>query len=194
MSDSVRVRPFDRQKKALTRFVATGVLTTSDSTPAYHRRQPDLPPSSVPPPSTASVTKVDTKHQSSFKNHQSIRPSSHQIVDRDGKSALLISYTSLGIEIKCMKRWEFDSIAQAVKCINSWFPGTPHERSILEEHLNSMLVQCCFELEPSTVTGAPPNYYHHPVALQKVFITAPVIVGFLVMIAYLSLTDPNAAI
>lgn len=47
--------------------------------------------------------------------------------------------TSLAIETKCMKRWEFDSIAQAVKCINSWFPGTPNERSILEEHLNSML-------------------------------------------------------
>ncbi|CAI9294816.1 unnamed protein product [Lactuca saligna] len=47
--------------------------------------------------------------------------------------------TSLAIEAKYMKRWEFDSIAQSVKCINSWFPGTPNEKSILEEHLNSML-------------------------------------------------------
>lgn len=47
--------------------------------------------------------------------------------------------TSLAIEAKYMKRWEFDSIAQSVKCINSWFPGTPNEQSILEEHLNSML-------------------------------------------------------
>ncbi|KAL7583756.1 uncharacterized protein LOC111892852 [Lactuca sativa] len=49
--------------------------------------------------------------------------------------------TSLAIEAKYMKRWEFDSIAQSVKCINSWFPGTPNEQSILEEHLNSMLDQ-----------------------------------------------------
>ncbi|KAJ0643933.1 hypothetical protein HanRHA438_Chr16g0746711 [Helianthus annuus] len=47
--------------------------------------------------------------------------------------------TSLAIEAKYMKRWEFDSINQAVKCINTWFPGTPHEQDLLEEHLNSML-------------------------------------------------------
>ncbi|KAL8238142.1 hypothetical protein R6Q59_019223 [Mikania micrantha] len=47
--------------------------------------------------------------------------------------------TSLAIEAKCMKRWEFDSINQAVKCINVWFPGTPRERYLLEEHLVSML-------------------------------------------------------
>lgn len=47
--------------------------------------------------------------------------------------------TSLAIEAKCMKRWEFDSIAQAAKCITTWFPGTPRERCLLEEHLDSML-------------------------------------------------------
>ncbi|KAJ9560913.1 hypothetical protein OSB04_006073 [Centaurea solstitialis] len=47
--------------------------------------------------------------------------------------------TSLALEAKYMKRWEFDSIAQAAKGITSWFPGTPHERYLLEEHLNSML-------------------------------------------------------
>ncbi|KAI3769623.1 hypothetical protein L6452_00732 [Arctium lappa] len=47
--------------------------------------------------------------------------------------------TSLAVEAKYMKRWEFDSIAQAAKGITSWFPGTPHERYVLEEHLNSML-------------------------------------------------------
>lgn len=47
--------------------------------------------------------------------------------------------TSLATEAKYMRRWEFDSIAQAAKCITSWFPGTPNERCLLEEHLNSML-------------------------------------------------------
>ncbi|GJZ16938.1 hypothetical protein Tco_0553061 [Tanacetum coccineum] len=47
--------------------------------------------------------------------------------------------TSLAIEAKYMKRWEFDSIAQAAKSRITWFPGTSHERCLLEEHLNYML-------------------------------------------------------
>ncbi|KAL4555466.1 hypothetical protein LXL04_038085 [Taraxacum kok-saghyz] len=47
--------------------------------------------------------------------------------------------TSLAIEAKYMKRWEFDSISQSVKCITSWFPGTLHEQSLLKDHLNSMI-------------------------------------------------------
>ncbi|XP_024959745.1 uncharacterized protein LOC112500486 [Cynara cardunculus var. scolymus] len=47
--------------------------------------------------------------------------------------------TSLAIEAKYMRRWEFDSIAQAATGITSWFPGTPYERLLLEQHLNSML-------------------------------------------------------
>ncbi|KAL4584703.1 hypothetical protein LXL04_009311 [Taraxacum kok-saghyz] len=47
--------------------------------------------------------------------------------------------TSLAIEAKHMKRWEFDSISQASKRINSWFPGTQSELSLLQQHLNSML-------------------------------------------------------
>lgn len=47
--------------------------------------------------------------------------------------------TSLAIEAKCMRRWEFDSIAQAAKGITSWFPGTLRERFLLETKLNSML-------------------------------------------------------
>lgn len=38
-----------------------------------------------------------------------------------------------------MKRWEFDSINQAAKCIHTWFPGTLRERYLLEEHLDSMI-------------------------------------------------------
>lgn len=46
--------------------------------------------------------------------------------------------SSLAIEAKCMRRWEFDS-TQAAKCITSWFPGTLRERFLLETKLNSML-------------------------------------------------------
>ncbi|KAK9048562.1 hypothetical protein SSX86_032472 [Deinandra increscens subsp. villosa] len=47
--------------------------------------------------------------------------------------------TSLAIEAKCMRRWEFDSISQAAKGIPSWFPGTPRERFLLKNKLISML-------------------------------------------------------
>ncbi|KAI7729253.1 hypothetical protein M8C21_002192 [Ambrosia artemisiifolia] len=47
--------------------------------------------------------------------------------------------TSLAIEAKYMRRWEFDSISQADKGITSWFPGTPRERFLLKNKLNSML-------------------------------------------------------
>nr|XP_043626763.1 uncharacterized protein LOC122598225 [Erigeron canadensis] len=47
--------------------------------------------------------------------------------------------TSLALEVKYMRRWEFDSIAQAAKCISSWFPGTRRERHLLEDQLSSML-------------------------------------------------------
>ncbi|XP_019438649.1 PREDICTED: uncharacterized protein LOC109344355 isoform X2 [Lupinus angustifolius] len=45
--------------------------------------------------------------------------------------------TSLAIESKLMKRWEFDSIAQAASCMSSWFSGTLSEQLILKEHLDS---------------------------------------------------------
>lgn len=49
------------------------------------------------------------------------------------------SDTSLAIEAKYMRRWEFDSIAEAAKGIAVWFPGTLRERFLLEEQLDSML-------------------------------------------------------
>lgn len=45
--------------------------------------------------------------------------------------------TSLAIEAKLMKRWEFDSIAQAASCMSSWFSGTLAEQLLLREHLDS---------------------------------------------------------
>ncbi|KAF8016725.1 hypothetical protein BT93_H2065 [Corymbia citriodora subsp. variegata] len=46
--------------------------------------------------------------------------------------------TSLAIEAKLMKRWEFDSIAQAATCMFSWFSGTDSERQILEAYLDTI--------------------------------------------------------
>ncbi|GKD90969.1 hypothetical protein Tco_1366476, partial [Tanacetum coccineum] len=63
------------------------------------------------------------------------------------------TYTSLAIESKYMKRWEFDSIAQAAKGLMSWFPGTPYEALLLEHRLNSMIGEAFHEAgteSPST--------------------------------------------
>ncbi|PWA80175.1 hypothetical protein CTI12_AA200100 [Artemisia annua] len=57
----------------------------------------------------------------------------------------LQTYTSLAIESKFMKRWEFDSIAQAAKGLVSWFPGTPYEALLLEHRLNSMIGEAFHE-------------------------------------------------
>ncbi|KZV44824.1 hypothetical protein F511_09867 [Dorcoceras hygrometricum] len=48
--------------------------------------------------------------------------------------------TSLAIEAKVMRRWEFDSIAQAVKCISSWFQGTMSEQILLNDYLDAASV------------------------------------------------------
>ncbi|MED6205634.1 hypothetical protein PIB30_019573 [Stylosanthes scabra] len=45
--------------------------------------------------------------------------------------------TSLAIEAKLMKRWEFDSIAQARSCMTTWFSGTLSELLLLKIHLDS---------------------------------------------------------
>ncbi|GJW84975.1 hypothetical protein Tco_0158120 [Tanacetum coccineum] len=54
-------------------------------------------------------------------------------------AAEMLTYTSLSIESKFMKRWEFDSIAQAAKGLMSWFPGTLYEALLLEHRLNYMI-------------------------------------------------------
>ncbi|KAI8011984.1 hypothetical protein LOK49_LG06G00629 [Camellia lanceoleosa] len=47
--------------------------------------------------------------------------------------------TSLAIEAIFMKRWEFDSIEQATKCISSWFSGTHHEQLLLKGYVESAI-------------------------------------------------------
>ncbi|CAH9060476.1 unnamed protein product [Cuscuta europaea] len=44
--------------------------------------------------------------------------------------------TSFALEAKFMRRWEFDSMSQAARCIRSWFSGTHAERSTMAEYLD----------------------------------------------------------
>ncbi|KAG8364558.1 hypothetical protein BUALT_Bualt18G0009600 [Buddleja alternifolia] len=57
--------------------------------------------------------------------------------------------TSLTIEAKFMRRWEFDSIAQAARCISSWFPGTLDEQSLLKDHLDAALGEVFHDAQES---------------------------------------------
>ncbi|XP_042009752.1 uncharacterized protein LOC121758410 [Salvia splendens] len=61
--------------------------------------------------------------------------------------------TSLAIEAKIMRRWEFDSIAQAVWSIASWFPGTMEEHILLKEHLEVTLGEDYYDAEESFLTN-----------------------------------------
>lgn len=47
--------------------------------------------------------------------------------------------TSLAVEAKVMRRWEFDSTSQACRSIYSWFPGTLNEQILLKENLGATL-------------------------------------------------------
>ncbi|CAO2829850.1 unnamed protein product [Amaranthus hypochondriacus] len=53
--------------------------------------------------------------------------------------------TSLAIEAKFMRRWEFDSIMQAVDCISCWFSGTNHERNLLRDYVLSTVGEVFFD-------------------------------------------------
>uniref|UniRef100_A0A1D1YXH1 Nucleotide exchange factor SIL1 n=1 Tax=Anthurium amnicola TaxID=1678845 RepID=A0A1D1YXH1_9ARAE len=44
--------------------------------------------------------------------------------------------TSMAVEAKLMKRWEFDSVQQASSSISFWYAGTCYERSLLLKYLN----------------------------------------------------------
>ncbi|KAH6764711.1 G1/S-specific cyclin-E protein [Perilla frutescens var. frutescens] len=57
--------------------------------------------------------------------------------------------TSLAIEAKVMRRWEFDSIAQAAESISVWFPGSPKEKSLLKEHLDAAIGEVFHDAQES---------------------------------------------
>ncbi|KAJ1281218.1 hypothetical protein BS78_04G291000 [Paspalum vaginatum] len=45
---------------------------------------------------------------------------------------------SMAVESKIMKRWEFDSVNQALSSITNWFSGNPSECQLLQDYLNSI--------------------------------------------------------
>ncbi|KAJ4969162.1 hypothetical protein NE237_015863 [Protea cynaroides] len=58
--------------------------------------------------------------------------------------------TSLAIEVKSMRKWEFNSINHALSCISLWFSGTPLEMSSFHSNLNDLFdadshSNCCQE-------------------------------------------------
>ncbi|XP_057956179.1 uncharacterized protein LOC131149598 [Malania oleifera] len=55
--------------------------------------------------------------------------------------------TSLAIEAKLMRRWEFDSIAQAASSISLWFSGTHYERLLLNDYLDSTTGEVFYEAQ-----------------------------------------------
>ncbi|KAL1562371.1 hypothetical protein AAHA92_04959 [Salvia divinorum] len=57
--------------------------------------------------------------------------------------------TSLAMEAKVMRRWEFDSIAQAANSISSWFPGTLDEQILLKEHLDATIGEVFHDAQES---------------------------------------------
>ncbi|XP_051152013.1 uncharacterized protein LOC127265993 [Andrographis paniculata] len=53
--------------------------------------------------------------------------------------ALQPTDTLLAIEAKIMRRWEFDSIAQAAASTSTWFSGTVSEHIVLKKHLDASI-------------------------------------------------------
>ncbi|KAG2716896.1 hypothetical protein I3760_03G149100 [Carya illinoinensis] len=63
--------------------------------------------------------------------------------------------TCLAIEAKVMQRWEFDTIAQAASSISSWFLGTPSEKKLLKEYLDSAIGEVFYDAEEYFSRGIP---------------------------------------
>ncbi|EOX93327.1 hypothetical protein QUC31_004073 [Theobroma cacao] len=55
--------------------------------------------------------------------------------------------TSLAVEAKFMRRWEFDSIDQAASSMSSWFSGTFSEQRRLKEYLDSAIGEVFYDAE-----------------------------------------------
>lgn len=67
--------------------------------------------------------------------------------------------TSLAMETKFMRRWEFDSIMQAVGCMRSWFSGTYHEQNLLREYLLSTVEEVFYDAEEDLSDEETPCFY-----------------------------------
>ncbi|XP_022727586.1 uncharacterized protein LOC111283363 isoform X2 [Durio zibethinus] len=63
--------------------------------------------------------------------------------------------TSLAIEAKFMRRWEFDSIDQAGSCIASWFSGTFSEQRCLKQYLDLTIGEVFYDAEEDFPSPIP---------------------------------------
>ncbi|XP_043693394.1 uncharacterized protein LOC122643888 isoform X2 [Telopea speciosissima] len=55
--------------------------------------------------------------------------------------------TSMAIEAKLMKRWEFDSIQKATASVSAWFSGTQSEQNLLKEYLSSIIGEVFYDTQ-----------------------------------------------
>ncbi|CAH2059692.1 unnamed protein product, partial [Thlaspi arvense] len=63
--------------------------------------------------------------------------------------------TSLAIEAKLMRRWEFESIDQAVASMPQWFSGSKAERSCLREYLDTTIGEVFHDAEADFSKASP---------------------------------------
>ncbi|XP_043689459.1 uncharacterized protein LOC122640359 isoform X2 [Telopea speciosissima] len=55
--------------------------------------------------------------------------------------------TSVALEAKFMKRWEFDSVQQAAASVSAWFSGTQSEHILLQEYLSSIIGEVFYDAQ-----------------------------------------------
>ncbi|XP_042506867.1 uncharacterized protein LOC122083212 isoform X2 [Macadamia integrifolia] len=63
--------------------------------------------------------------------------------------------TSMAIEAKLMKRWEFDSIQQAAASASAWFSGTQSEQNLLQECLSSIIGEVFYDTQECSSMSDP---------------------------------------
>ncbi|KAE8685085.1 hypothetical protein F3Y22_tig00111101pilonHSYRG00096 [Hibiscus syriacus] len=76
--------------------------------------------------------------------------------------------TSLAIEAKFMRRWEFESFDHAVNSISSWFSGTELDQHYLEEYLNST-IEVFYDIEEDFDEDDDENLYEDSLSTEESF-------------------------
>ncbi|CAN8247746.1 unnamed protein product [Cochlearia groenlandica] len=67
----------------------------------------------------------------------------------------LLTDTSVAIETKLMRRWEFESVNQAVASMSQWFSGSEAESSCLREYLDSTIGEVFHDAEADFLKPSP---------------------------------------
>ncbi|KAJ4981524.1 hypothetical protein NE237_032361 [Protea cynaroides] len=69
--------------------------------------------------------------------------------------------TSMAIEAKLMKRWEFDSIQAAAASVSAWFSGTESEQNLFQEYLSSIIGEVFYDAQGCLSMTDPANGGEH---------------------------------